>query len=110
MQFDEKHGGRKVFEQVALKAEILGRGLIGERGYSSIGMVVGASGATPEEVREQAKIIRRLNAYGIILVPGYGHQGGFGIDTVPNFNGDGYGAIVNNARRLNFAYLFEPYS
>jgi orotidine-5'-phosphate decarboxylase len=109
LELAEKHGGRNVYEQVALKAEILGRELIGNRGYSSVGMVVGASGETPEKIREQAKIIRRLNAYGIILVPGYGSQGGFGIDTVANFNGDGYGAIVNNARKFIYAYMFEPY-
>ncbi len=109
MEFVEKHGGRRAYEQVALKAEFWGRELRGNRGYSSIGMVVGATGDTPEKVREQAKIIRRLNAYGIILVPAYGRQGAFGRDTVPNFNGDGYGGIVNNGRDLIFAYQNEPY-
>jgi len=109
MEFAENHGGRKLYEQVALKMEILGRDLIGERGYSSLGLVVGASGATPEEVRNMAARIRELNPYAIILVPGYGSQGGMGKDTVPNFNREGHGAIVNNSSALTFAYKIEPF-
>jgi len=109
LEFAEKHGGRKLYEQVALKMEILGRELIGERGYSSLGLVVGASGATPEQVREMSATIRRLNPFSIILVPGYGHQGGTGKDVVPNFNREGHGAIVNNSRGVIFAYAREPY-
>ena len=109
MQFADKHGGRHLYEQVALKMEIMGRDMIGERGYSSLGMVVGASGATPEDVRKMAARIRELNPYGIILVPGYGTQGGRGKDVVPNFTGDGYGAVVNNSSGLIFAYQREPW-
>lgn len=109
MQFAEKHGGRKLYEQVGLKMEILGRDLIGERGYSSLGLVVGASGATPEDVRKMAASIRRHNPYAIILVPGYGAQGGMGKDVVPNFNRDGHGAVVNNSRGIIFAYTREPF-
>jgi orotidine-5'-phosphate decarboxylase len=109
LELAEKHGGRKLFEQVALKMEILGRELVGDRGYSSLGLVVGASGATPEQVREQASKIRRLNSYSINLIPGYGQQGGMGKDVVPNFNREGYGGIVNNSRGIIFAYMKEPY-
>lgn len=109
LEFSRKHGGRKLYEQVALKMEILGRDLIGEREYSSLGLVVGASGATPEQIRGQTAAIRKLNPYAIILVPGYGHQGGMGKDTVLNFNREGYGAIVNNARGIIFAYTREPF-
>lgn len=109
MRFDERYGGRTLYEQVALKSEIWGRGLVGDRGYSSLGIVVGASGTTPEQLREQARTIRRLYATAIILAPGYGGQGGLGADIVPNFNGYGHGAIVNNARDLIFAYKNEPY-
>lgn len=109
MQFAEKHGGRHLYEQVALKMEILGRDMIGERGYSSLGMVVGASGATPDDVRRMAARIRELNQHGVILVPGYGTQGGTGKDVVPNFTGDGYGAVVNNSSALIFAYQREPW-
>jgi orotidine-5'-phosphate decarboxylase len=40
----------------------------------------------------------------IILVPGYGSQGARGPDTIPNFNADGYGAVVNNSSKLANAY------
>lgn len=109
LELAEKHGGRNVYEQVALKMEILGRDLLGERGYSSLGLVVGASGATPEDVRRMAARIRELNPYAIILVPGYGTQGGMGKDVAPNFNREGHGAIVNNSRGIIFAYTREPF-
>lgn len=109
LKFDEKHGGRKLYEQVALKMEILGRDLLGERGYSSVGLVVGASGNTPEELRNQATRIRKLNSSAIILVPGYGQQGGTAKDVVASFNREGYGAIVNNSRGIIFAYKNEPF-
>lgn len=109
LELAEKHGGRKLYEQVALKTEILGRELLGERDYSSLGIVVGASGATPEDVRRMAKRIRELNPFAIILVPGYGQQGGTAKDAVAAFNRQGYGAIVNNSRGLMFAYKKEPY-
>lgn len=109
MRFDEKHGGRELYEQVALKMEILGRDMTGERGYSSLGLVVGASGATPEDLLKMSKRVRELNPYAVILVPAYGTQGGRGKDVVYNFTGDGHGAVVNNSSALIFAYQREPF-
>ena len=43
----------------------------------------------------------------IFLVPGYGAQGGGANDTIPCFNSDGYGAIVNSSRGIIFAYQKE---
>ena len=40
----------------------------------------------------------------IILVPGYGAQGGGADDAVAAFNNDGIGAIVNASRSLMCAY------
>ena len=45
----------------------------------------------------------------IILVPGYGAQGGGAKETTPNFNQDGQGAIVHSARGIIFAWKNEPY-
>lgn len=81
----------------------IGIELKGERGYSSVGAVVGAT------YPEQAEVARRIMQDAIILVPGYGHQGGKGKDTLPNFKSDGYGAIVNNSRGISFAYKKEPF-
>lgn len=78
-------------------------GLIGESGYSSVGAVVGAT------YPEHAKKLRTIMPNSIILVPGYGKQGGAGKDTLPNFNKDGQGAIVNNSSALDFAYTESKY-
>ena len=40
----------------------------------------------------------------IFLVPGYGAQGGGAKDTLPCFNKDKTGAIVNSSRGIIFAY------
>ena len=45
----------------------------------------------------------------IILVPGYGAQGASGKEIIPNFNEDGYGAIVNSSRGIIFAYQSEQF-
>ncbi|MFH1229184.1 MAG: orotidine-5'-phosphate decarboxylase [Candidatus Aenigmatarchaeota archaeon] len=101
---DPVHGGRKVYEQMALKANQWGEELLGERGYSSLGVVVGATFPT------DAVSVRKKAEKAIILVPGYGFQGGMGKDTVPNFNKDGYGAIVNSSRGINFAYKSKDFA
>jgi len=110
LELAAKHGGRKLYEEVAVRAELIGRHFIGERGYSSVGIVVGASGATPEEIRAESAAIRSLNPYALKLAPGYGTQGAMGRDVVPSFNGEGYGAIVSSASGIIFAYKKEPYN
>ncbi len=52
---------------------------------------------------EQAARARQLMPRATILVPGYGAQGAGAHDVMPNFRGDGSGAIVNNARGLIYA-------
>jgi orotidine-5'-phosphate decarboxylase len=63
-------------------------------GYSYVGAVVGAT------YPEQGKILRKLMPKTLILVPGYGAQGGQGKDLVHYFNEDGLGAIVNSSRGI----------
>ena len=106
LKFDDQFGGRTVYEQIALLIDQWGASLKGERGYSGLGAVVGAT------YPEQAKRCREMMENTIILVPGYGSQGAKGPDTIPNFNDDGYGAIVNNSSKLANAYRekgFEKY-
>jgi len=76
---------------------------VGERGYSSVGAVVGAT--YPNE----ARILREAIPTSFFLVPGYGAQGGSADDAMPCFNPDGYGAVVSSSRGVIFAYLAEPY-
>ncbi len=46
----------------------------------------------------------------LILVPGYGAQGGRGKDLVHFFREDGLGAIVNSSRGIIAAYKQEAYA
>lgn len=103
LKFDDRHGGRLVYEQMALLIDQWGAPLKGERGYHSIGAVVGAN------YPEQAKRCREMMENAIILVPAYGAQGGTAQGAMTNFNGDGYGAIVNNSSALIFAYKKPGY-
>lgn len=94
--------GDEVYKAVAKLVEKWGEGTEGEKGYRSVGAVVGATYPT------QAEELRPIMPKSIILVPGYGAQGGAASDTLPNFNKDGLGAIVNNARGIIFAYKKDP--
>ena len=76
--------------------------MVGESGYSSIGAVVGAT--FPEE----ATNLRRLMPRAIILVPGYGAQGGTAEDAMTCFNTDGLGAVINASRSITYAHR-EPH-
>jgi len=62
--------GRPLYETIAEIIENLGTNLIGASGYSSIGAVIGAT--FPEDGRR----LRELMPHSLILVPGYGAQGG----------------------------------
>ncbi|HIH01327.1 TPA: orotidine-5'-phosphate decarboxylase [Thermoplasmata archaeon] len=70
----------------------------GDRGYSSVGAVVGAT--YPEE----AMRLRRLMPSTYFLAPGYGAQGGGADDAAACFNDDGYGAVVSSSRAITYAY------
>jgi len=61
--------GRPVWHHVALLVHELGEDLVGERGLSSVGAVVGAT--HPRAVGEA----RRLLPQAILLLPGVGAQG-----------------------------------
>ena len=73
--------------------------LIGKKGYSPIGAVIGAT--YPQE----AKFLREAMKTSFFLVPGYGKQGATAQDVEPYFNEDGYGALVSSSRAITFAYL-----
>lgn len=89
--------GRQVFEAMAENVEKWGQELIGECGFSSVGAVVGATWP------EQAVKARRIMPHALILVPGYGAQGGSGKDAVASFV-NGKGGIVNASRSLMCAW------
>lgn len=95
--------GKTIYEIVAQYIDEAGKDMIGERGYSAIGAVVGAT--YPRE----AKKLRKQMPKTIFLAPGYGAQGGKAKDITHCFNSDGYGAIISSSRGIIFAYKEEPY-
>jgi len=93
--------GAPLHELVAEMVAALGKDLIGERGYSAIGAVVGAT------FSEQASRLRRLMPQSILLVPGYGAQGGTATDAAHCFDASGVGAIVSASRSITYPHR-EP--
>jgi orotidine-5'-phosphate decarboxylase len=90
--------GRPLYEKITGVLNELGRNLVGESGYSSIGAVIGAT--FPEEGRR----LRSLMPKALILVPGYGAQGGSAKAAAECFNDDGLGAIVNSSRGITYSF------
>lgn len=90
--------GRPLYETIAGVLNQMGAALVGESGYSSIGAVIGAT--FPEEGRR----LRELMPRALILVPGYGAQGGSAKAAAECFNEDGLGAIVNSSRGITYAF------
>ena len=90
--------GRPLYESVAATVNELGEALTGESGYSSIGAVIGAT--FPEEGRK----LRALMPKALILVPGYGAQGGSAKSAAACFNEDGLGALVSSSRGITYRY------
>jgi orotidine-5'-phosphate decarboxylase len=71
---------------------------IGKFGYSSIGLVVGATHSA------QANELRATFPQLIFLIPGVGAQGAMPADVLGCFDKQGLGAVVNASRSIIFAY------
>lgn len=99
---DLRLGHLPVYEKVALMCKTWGEKLIGLYGYSSVGIVVGATH------REQLKQLRHLLPSTFFLVPGYGAQGGGVEDIRFAFGSSGLGAIINSSRGIMCAYTKHP--
>lgn len=75
----------------------------GASGYGPVGAVVGAT--YPQQLAE----LREALPGAIILIPGFGAQGGAAADVAAGFDAQGGGAIVNNSRHILFAYQRPEY-
>ena len=93
---------KPLYEIVGRQVDEWGKECMGES-YSYVGAVVGAT------YPEMGKVLRELMPKTMILVPGYGAQGGKGADLVHFFNEDGLGAIVNSSRGIIAAYQSDKY-
>ncbi|HEY8666303.1 MAG TPA: orotidine-5'-phosphate decarboxylase [Tepidisphaeraceae bacterium] len=78
-------------------------GLVGSRGYSSIGAVVGATQT------ESMQSLRQRLPQSIFLLPGYGAQGATAEMTRAAFV-DGRGAIVSASRSILYAHREKKYA
>ena len=100
---DLEASGNPLWEAVAARVRGWGDDFIGASGLSSVGAVVGAT------YPHHLKRARELMPNAIILVPGYGTQGGTAQDAVAAArSSDLPGIIVNSSRGLMYAYLKKP--
>ncbi len=90
----------QLYKLVALQVDEFARQHIGNRGYSSIGAVVGAT------YPKDAEILRKIMPYSYNLAPGLGkHQGGK-VENITNlFNSDGYGAVIPVSSEINYEFM-----
>jgi orotidine-5'-phosphate decarboxylase len=95
------NGQRPLYAHAAALAARAGEASIGARGFSSVGVVVGATHP------EQARALRAAHPSVPFLVPGYGAQGAGPAEVACAFDARGRGAIVNASRSLLFAYRSE---
>lgn len=100
---DTQASGRPLYELVGEKVAEWGEDLM-DGAYSEVGAVVGAT------YPEMGKTLRQIMPKAYILVPGYGAQGGKGVDLVHFFNKDGLGAIINSSRGIIAAWQQEKYA
>ena len=93
--------GRTVYTMVGDALTKLGADYMGERGYSSVGLVIG--GTTGEEASE----IRARYQDTFFLIPGYGAQGGKASD-IALYMKQGNGGVVNSSRGILLAWKKQP--
>jgi len=92
-----------VYRHVADLVERLAEQTLGQRGYGSVGAVVGAT--YPAQLAE----LRSAMPHTWFLVPGFGSQGGTAQDVAAAFDQRGLGAVVNSSRGIIFAHRRDEY-
>ena len=95
---DQVAGGEPIYRHVARWITGVNQSRTGASGYGPVGAVVGAT--YPEQLAE----LRAAMPSTVILIPGFGAQGGAAADVAGGFDRHGRGAIVNNSRNILFAY------
>ena len=89
--------GRRLWEHVAGLVREWGEGLVGERGLSAVGAVIGAT--FPREVAQA----RGLLPQAVLLLPGVGAQGGAPADVAAAFAAGPASALVSASRSVIYA-------
>jgi orotidine-5'-phosphate decarboxylase len=93
--------GRRLWHQVAELVDSWGQDLVGERGLSSVGAVVGAT--YPRAVAEA----RKLMPQAILLLPGVGAQGGTPADVARAFTSGPASALIPVSRSVIYAFRVD---
>ncbi len=88
--------GGRLHEHLADRLNARAERLPAHGGYTALGAVVGAT--QPAALAE----LRRRLPTSLLLVPGYGAQGGTAGDVTPAFDASGWGAVVNASRSLTY--------
>lgn len=101
---DLKVDDETVFLKVADQVQILSQPSIGKSGFGAVGAVAGAT--YPEQLAE----IRQRMPNALLLIPGFGAQGGTAKDTAAGFRADGLGAVINCSRGIIFANSLPRYA
>lgn len=95
--------GRPLYRHVAELVEGLAESSRGSEGYGIVGAVCGAT--YPEQLAE----LRQAMPSTLLLIPGFGAQGGTAKDCAAAFDDRGLGGIVNNSRGIIFAHSRVEY-
>jgi orotidine-5'-phosphate decarboxylase len=90
--------GRPLWHQVAELVADWGEGVVGERGLSSVGAVVGAT--FPRAIGEARRLLPRA----ILLLPGVGAQGARAADVARAFTSGPASALVPVSRSIIYAF------
>jgi len=90
--------GRPVYSIVADWVRDAADRTKGDSRYSPVGAVVGAT--APQQLAD----LRKQLPNSILLIPGFGAQGGTAADCAPAFDENGLGAVVNNSRGILYAW------
>lgn len=91
--------GNSLYMHLADKINKITEGTIGEKGFSFIGAVVGAT--HPEE----SKALRDVLPNTLFLMPGFGHQGGDVSNVKALLNNNGDGILCSSSRGVIFSYM-----
>ncbi|MGI8978327.1 MAG: orotidine-5'-phosphate decarboxylase [Pirellulaceae bacterium] len=95
--------GKTLYRHVAEFIEGLASKSRGSEGYGIVGAVCGAT--YPEQLAE----LRQAMPSTLLLIPGFGAQGGTAKDCAAAFDERGLGGIVNNSRGIIFAHSRVEY-
>ena len=101
-EYEKLADGRHVYDMVGDKLYELGGECMGEKGYSSLGLVIGGT-----HIEEAAEIRARYED-SFFLIPGYGAQGGTADDIARYLDKHSNGGVVNSSRAVLLAYKKQP--